>query len=124
MKPEHQKNNRRIRRAARTRARIHGTAQRPRLSVFRSNRHIAAQLIDDVARTTMASASDRELAKSAKKGASLPMRRERALWVGRTVAERALAQKIRTVTFDRGRYRYHGVVAALAEGARAAGLRF
>jgi len=124
MKQERQNRIRRLRRAARARARIHGTAERPRLSVFRSNRHIAAQLIDDAARKTVASASDGELPATPKKGAKRLMRHERALWVGRTVAERAREKKIEKAIFDRGRYRYHGVVAALAEGARAAGLKF
>lgn len=124
MKRERQNQIRRLRRAARARARIRGTAERPRLSVFRSNRHIAAQLIDDAARTTIASASDLELAKAAGKGAKRPLRRERALWVGRTIAERAREKKIGKAIFDRGRYHYHGLVAAIAEGARGAGLKF
>ncbi|OHA09557.1 MAG: 50S ribosomal protein L18 [Candidatus Sungbacteria bacterium RIFCSPLOWO2_01_FULL_60_25] len=124
MKRERRSQIRRLRRAARARARIRGTAERPRLSVFRSNRHIAAQLIDDGAQRTIVSASDREFPKATKRGAKKPVRRERALWVGRAVAERAQEKKIQEAVFDRGRYRYHGVVAALAQGARAAGLKF
>lgn len=128
MKRERQHQIKRTRRSRRVRARIRGTAARPRLSVFRSNRHITAQLIDDAAQRTIASASDRELAPAAKakKGAKAkqPSRRERAVLVGRTIAERARENKIGQAIFDRGRYRYHGLVAALAEGARAGGLTF
>lgn len=98
----------------RIRKKVHGTATRPRLSVFRSNKHIYAQLIDDVAGTTLASASshDEEVAneKTAKK--------ETAFRVGTLLGKRASALGISSVVFDRGGYLYHGRVAQLAEGAR------
>lgn len=105
------------RRAARVRARILGNAQRPRLSVFRSHKHITAQLIDDVAGRTLFSASD------LKSGAEVkPI--ERAKTVGTVLAEAAKTAGITTVIFDRGSYLYHGRVKALAEAAREAGLIF
>lgn len=106
------------RRAARTRAKIRGTAVRPRLSVFRSLQHIAAQLIDDVAGRTIAQASDRELTGTTGR----PL--ERAAAVGKLLAERAMAKKITHVVFDRGSYLFHGRVQAVANGARASGLIF
>lgn len=111
---------RRERRARRTRVNVRGTAERPRLSVFRSNRRLFAQLINDGAGVTVASASDRELPRGAK--ARAMDRRSRANWVGERMAERARKLGITRVRFDRGSYRYHGVVAALAEGARRGGL--
>ena len=108
----------RLKRRRRVRAKVHGTADRPRISVFRSNRGITAQLIDDEAGRTLAAAqwteaSLRDLA---------PM--EQASKVGATLAERARAAGIETVVFDRGGYQYHGRVKALAEGAREGGLQF
>ncbi len=105
----------RIARHGRVRKKIAGTSQRPRLVVFRSLTHIYAQLIDDVSRTTLASASD--AAGSGKKS-------ERATSVGTQLAERAKAAGIEAVVFDRGGYRYHGRVKALAEAARKGGLQF
>ena len=110
------------RRHARVRARISGTAERPRLNVFRSLEHIYAQVIDDTAGHTLVSAStiDRELRdKVAGKGKS-----EAAKMVGELIAKRAQQVGIQTVVFDRGGYRFHGRVKALAEGAREAGLKF
>jgi len=106
----------RIRR--RIRAKVAGTAERPRLSVFRSNKFIYAQVIDDQAGRTLAAASSREadLAGGA--------RVERSKAVGERVAERAKAAGVEAVVFDRGGYRFHGNVRALAEGARGAGLQF
>lgn len=104
------------------RARISGTAERPRLNVFRSLEHIYAQVIDDTAGHTLVSAStiDRELRdKVAGKGKS-----EAAKMVGELIAKRAQQVGIQTVVFDRGGYRFHGRVKALAEGAREAGLKF
>jgi len=112
----------RKRRHARVRARIAGTAERPRLNVFRSLGHIYAQVIDDTVGHTLASAStiDRELRDKVEgKGKS-----EAAKLVGQLVAERAQQAGIKTVVFDRGGYRYHGRVKALADGAREAGLEF
>lgn len=109
---------RRSRRARRVRARILGTSEQPRLAVFRSLRHISAQLIDDVAGKTLLSASDRDL-----KGLeSSPT--ETAALVGAMIAEKAKERLIATVIFDRRSYHYHGRVKALAEAARKGGLRF
>ncbi len=105
------------RRAHRTRAVIRGTADRPRLSVFRSLKHISAQLIDDTTGKTLASASDKDVEAKGK-----PV--ETAKAVGVFLAEKAKSAKVTTVVFDRGSYRYHGRVAALAEGARESGLNF
>ena len=112
----------RDRRHARVRRKVSGTAERPRLNVYRSNQHIYAQVIDDVAGRTLASAStlDKELrAEMADMSAE-----DRAQAVGRVVAERASSQGIRTVVFDRGGYPYHGRVKILAEASREAGLEF
>nr|WP_228099270.1 50S ribosomal protein L18 [Granulicatella sp. 19428wC4_WM01] len=105
-------------RHARVRTKISGTAECPRLNVFRSNKHIYAQLIDDVAGVTLASAStlDKELAKTTKT--------EQAVAVGQLIAERAIQKNIKKVVFDRGGYLYHGRVKALAEAARENGLEF
>jgi large subunit ribosomal protein L18 len=105
-------------RAARVRARFKGTPKRPRLTVKRSLKHLYLQLIDDTAGKTLVAASDFDL--EVKPGSQL----ERAKEVGKLLAERAKAKKIKTAVFDRGSYRYHGLVAALAEGARQGGLNF
>ena len=111
----------RLRRHARVRRRISGTAARPRLAVYRSNRNISAQVIDDQAGRTLAAASSMEEAlRRAKQGNDVDRARE----VGRLVAARAKEAGISTVVFDRGGYRYHGKVAALADAARAEGLEF
>ena len=102
----------------RIRKTISGTATNPRLSVFRSNKEIYAQLIDDVNGVTILAASSRE--KEIGKGTNV----EVATAVGKLVAEKALKAGIETVTFDRGGYLYHGRIKSLAEGARAAGLKF
>jgi large subunit ribosomal protein L18 len=111
------KRARAVRRAKRVRARIVGTKERPRLSVFRSLRHISAQLIDDTTGRTLAAASDIKA-----KTESKPM--ERAAAVGTELAEAAKKAGVTTVTFDRGSYLFHGRVKALAEAAREAGLVF
>jgi large subunit ribosomal protein L18 len=108
----------RLRRRRRVRAKVRGTAERPRISVFRSNRGISAQLIDDDAGRTLAAVnwtepSLRELSPT-----------DQAKQVGLLIAERSLAAGITTVVFDRGGYQYHGRVQALAEGAREGGLLF
>ena len=109
----------RLRRRRRVRAKVAGTAERPRLSVFRSNRGIRAQLIDDVNGHTLAAVElDRGRAEEAWVAWT---RRKRA---GELIAERAKAAGVETCVFDRGGYRYHGKVRALAEGAREGGLRF
>lgn len=102
----------------RIRKTISGTATNPRLSVFRSNKEIYAQLIDDVNGVTLLSASSRE--KEIGKGTNV----EVATAVGKLVAEKALKAGVETVKFDRGGYLYHGRIKSLAEGARAAGLKF
>lgn len=108
----------RIRRHRRVRKKIIGTAERPRLAVFRSNRHIYAQLIDDVAGRTLVAASTLE--KDAK--AENPGTVEAAQAVGGRLAERAKQENIERAVFDRGGFRYHGRVAAVADAAREAGL--
>ena len=108
----------RLRRRRRVRAKVRGSAERPRLSVFRSNRGIMAQLIDDDAGRTVAAVNWTEAELKA-----LP-RMEQATKVGTTLAERAKAAGIERAVFDRGGYKYHGRVKALAEGARAGGLTF
>lgn len=111
------KRARAARRAARVRAKIIGTKERPRLSVFRSNKHISAQLIDDTTGRTLAAASDIKAKSEAK-----PL--ERAAAVGKEVAEVAIKAGIKTAIFDRGSYLFHGRVKAVAEAARVAGLVF
>lgn len=111
-----------MKRARRTRARIVGSAARPRLSVFRSNRGVYAQLIDDARGVTLAYASSREISAQEKgdgKGKS-----NVAGHVGTLIAQRAAKAGITKAVFDRGAYRYHGRVKAFAEGARKGGLRF
>ena len=112
----------RLRRHRRVRSKVAGTADRPRLNVFRSVTQIYAQLIDDAAGRTLVSASsvDKEL-RSKVKGLK---KSEQAKVVGRTVAERAKSKGIKAVVFDRGGYKYIGRVRALADGARESGLQF
>ncbi len=112
------------RRHRRIRRKVFGTPERPRLAVFRSHRHIYAQVIDDVAQHTLVSAStlDRELREAFKDIGTAT--REAAAVVGRSVAQRALQAGISQVVFDRGGKLYHGRVQALAEAAREAGLQF
>ncbi len=105
----------RVRRHTRARKKISGDAGRPRLAVYRSNRHIYAQLIDDRKATTIAQASDREVSGEGKTA--------RAKAVGELIAQRAKDVGIERVVFDRGGRLYHGRVAALAEGAREGGLQ-
>ena len=115
-----QKRDSRIRRHARVRRQVAGTAERPRLAVFRSNRHVVAQVIDDRAGVTLAAASTLEA--DLRRGAT--GHAAAAAKVGTLVAERAKAAGIDQVVFDRGGFRYHGRVAALADAARDAGLEF
>ena len=109
----------RIKRHKRVRAKISGTPACPRLSVFRSENHIYAQIIDDVNQTTLASASTVEKGFAGNGGNC-----EAATAIGKLIAERALAKGIEEVVFDRGGFVYHGRVKALAEGAREGGLKF
>ena len=113
------KNKARLKRHKRVRAKISGTALRPRLNVFRSTNNIYAQLIDDVAGVTLASAStlDKELN-------GYGGNKEAAKKVGKLIAERAAQKNITEVVFDRGGYIFHGRVKELAEGAREGGLKF
>ncbi|ASA24356.1 50S ribosomal protein L18 [Paenibacillus donghaensis] len=116
------KNKARLKRHLRVRKKIQGTTERPRLNVFRSSKHIYAQLIDDVTGATIVSAStvDKELSASIGNGGSV----EAASKVGKLVAERAKEKGYAVVVFDRGGYLYHGRIQALADAAREAGLEF
>ena len=111
------KNEARLRRHRRVRGKISGTAERPRLAVFRSSKHIYAQIIDDVAGVTLASASTMD-----KDFEGFGGNIEASTKVGNAVAKKALEKGITTVVFDRGGFVYHGRVKALAEGAREGGL--
>lgn len=111
------KREKRKRRHIRVRAKIFGTKTKPRLCVFRSLKHCYAQLIDDDKGETLVATSDLELKKKAAK-------KEIAKEVGKLLAKKALAKKIKQAVFDRGGYKYHGRIKALAEGAREGGLKF
>jgi large subunit ribosomal protein L18 len=115
-----EKIKRRLKRKKRIRAKIFGTKERPRLCVFKSLKHIYAQLIDDEKNKTLIFVSDLELKKSAKNLKKIEKARE----VGKLIAQKAKDLKIEKVVFDRGGYKYHGRVKALAEGAREGGLKF
>jgi large subunit ribosomal protein L18 len=110
----------RFKRKRRIRARVEGTAERPRLAIFRSNQHFYAQLVDDVKGVTLAAASTQEKELRSKLGGTI----EGAKTVGNLIAKRALAKNISSVVFDRSGYLYHGRVQALADAAREAGLKF
>lgn len=112
------KNKLRLKRHKRIRGKISGTAERPRLSIFRSNKNIYAQLIDDVAGVTLASASTLD------ENVSDATKLEQASAVGKAIAEAAKAKNISTVVFDRSGYLYHGRIQALADAARENGLDF
>ena len=104
------------------RVRVHGTAERPRLNVFRSLRHIYAQLVDDTVGHTLVSACTMDVGLRGELGEL--KKTEQAKLVGELLAKRALEKGVKKVVFDRGGYKYHGRVKALAEGARSAGLQF
>jgi large subunit ribosomal protein L18 len=106
-------------RQSRIRAKAKGVAAKPRLSVFRSNKYIYAQVIDDQTKTTLVEAVEKELGLKEKLNKS-----DRAKELGKLIAKKAIAKKIAAVVFDRGSYRYHGRVKAVAEGAREGGLKF
>lgn len=106
-----------FRRQRRTRAKINGTSQKPRLSVFRSLKHISIQAIDDLGRVTLAAATDQELTD---KGSKI----EIATKVGEVLAKKLQDQKISEVIFDKGAYKYHGRVKAVADGLRNSGIKF
>ena len=112
----------RKRRHFRVRKKIQGTAQRPRLSVYRSLRHIYAQLIDDISGHTLVSASTQE--PFFRDRQTPTMNKDAAKIVGEVLAKRALEKGLESIVFDRGGYLYHGRVKALAEGAREHGLKF
>jgi len=112
------KNVSRVRRHARVRAKLSGTKEAPRLCVYRSNKNIEAQIIDDVKGVTLVSSSS--MALKLENGSNI----EAAAKVGKDIAEKALAKKIKKIVFDRSGYIYHGRVKALAEAAREAGLDF
>ena len=112
----------RLKKHKRMRNRFSGTAERPRLSVFRSNNHMYAQIIDDVAQTTLVAAST--VQKDVAEGLEKTNNMEAAAAVGTAIAKRALDKGIDTVVFDRGGYIYQGKVKALADAAREAGLKF
>lgn len=107
------------RRKTRIRAKTQGTTQRPRLSVFRSNKYVYAQIVDDVKKQTIVGATETELTNKEKVKKS-----DRAKELGLLIAKKAAAKKVTEVVFDRGSYRYHGRVKAVAEGAREGGLKF
>lgn len=116
------RNDRRLARHQRVRKSLFGTPEKPRLCVFRSNKNISVQIIDDVNGVTLAAASslDKELQGQIKNGGN----KEAAKTVGETIAKRALDKGIEIVAFDRGGFLYHGRVKELADGAREAGLKF
>ncbi len=121
---DHQKAKQRkqLRRRQHVRRNITGTAERPRLSVFRSSKHIYAQLIDDLSGVTLAAASS--IAEELRKGLPYGGNVKAASAVGKKLAEAAKAKGIQKAAFDRGHYRYHGRVKALADAAREGGLQF
>ncbi|MGJ8593985.1 MAG: 50S ribosomal protein L18 [Aquaticitalea sp.] len=114
------KNQKRLRIKSRIRKVVSGTEARPRLAVYRSNKEIYAQVVDDVTGKTISAASSRDKDISSAKGT----KSEIATLVGKSVAERALKAGVETIAFDRGGYQYHGRVKSLAEGAREGGLKF
>jgi large subunit ribosomal protein L18 len=118
--PQTNRNDVRVRIHKRIRQRLSGSAERPRLAVFRSVKHIYVQLIDDHKGKTLVSASSNEKNAAAKSGGNIAGAKE----IGKLIAERAQAEGIKKVVFDRGGYLYHGRVKALADAARAAGLEF
>jgi len=126
MSKNKRKNMGRAIRRRRVRAKIRGTKKCPRLSVFRSNRGMYAQLIDDEAGVTLASAHSKEITvgePKISKGDSL-LKKDISFQLGKLIAKKAVAKKIKQVVFDRGGYKYCGRVKALAEGAREGGLEF
>lgn len=112
------KQEKRIRRHRKIRSSMHGTSQRPRLCVFRSNQHIYAQLVDDDKAKTILSASDKDL--KSKKGKKSEIAKE----LGKLVAKKAMEKKISEIVFDRGGVIFHGRIKAVADGAREEGLKF
>lgn len=109
--------DRRIRRHSRVRSKVEGSTDRPRLAIFRAHQHIYAQLIDDATGKTLAEASDKALKTKGNKT-------EKAAQVGSAIAKKAESLSIKSVVFDRGGFKYHGRIKALADAAREAGLKF
>ena len=116
-----QKHEARLKRKKRIRKKLSGTSQRPRLCVFRSKKHIYAQVVDDTCGKTLAAASTLDKAMT---GVSESGKKGKASWVGKTVGQRALEKGIKQVVFDRNGFLYHGRVKAVSDGAREAGLDF
>jgi large subunit ribosomal protein L18 len=114
------KNQKRLRIKSRIRKVVSGTEARPRLAVFRSNKEIYAQVVDDVTGKTISAASSRDKDISSAKGTKT----EIATLVGKSIAEKAIKAGVETISFDRGGYQYHGRVKSLADGAREGGLKF
>lgn len=116
------RNIRRKKRALRIRKEVRGTSKKPRLSVFRSNKHLLAQLIDDEKQTTLIGVGT--LSKDLQQGAFSKKSREAAKEIGKRIAQEAKKNKIETIVFDRGAYKYHGIIEELAKAARLEGLKF
>lgn len=116
------KDRKRAKRKASIRLRVSGTAERPRLSVFRSARHIYTQAIDDVSGRVLAAASDLE--ETIAKAVAGKPKKERAKMIGEAIGKKLIAQNIQAVVFDRNGFIYHGRIKEVADGARSAGLQF
>lgn len=116
------KNSHRIRRHARLRAKVSGTAERPRVAVFKSNQHMYIQVIDDIAHKTLIGMNDEKM-----KGGGAPKeagaKEKKAFALGETVAEKLKGMKVAQAVFDRGGFKYHGRIKAVAEGIRAGGIK-
>jgi large subunit ribosomal protein L18 len=123
MSATHKKRLARFKRKVRIRQRMRGTAAKPRLSVFRSAKHISAQVIDDIAGKTIAAASSLEKDVRGQK-ASFENKTAQATFIGKLIAERAQEKGVKQVVFDRNGFLYHGRVKAVSDGAREAGLKF
>jgi len=123
-----EKQEKRFKRHKKIRARVSGSKDKPRLCVFRSAKHIYAQLIDDDKRKTLVSASDLEIktskSKAHKEESKTSGKTAKAFELGKLIAQKASEKKIEKVVFDRGGYKYHGRIKAVAEGAREGGLKF
>jgi large subunit ribosomal protein L18 len=124
MNKNKQKNLKREIRHRRVRSRVSGVLERPRLSVFKANRHIYVQVIDDGSGKTLAAASSMEVNLPAGKAGTKAKKSDMAKEVGKIIATKAMAKNIKAVKFDRGGFAYHGRIKALAEGAREGGLEF
>lgn len=110
-----------VKREIRTRTKVRGTTDRPRLSVYKSNKFLSAQIIDDEKRTTLVSVNEKQLGKLGELGKN---GLGKAVEIGKMIAEKALKLKVKKVVFDKGGYSYHGKIKSIAEGARKGGLNF